>query len=185
MQDAEDKIWTVQDEGLRWQSANDTDHMLSSNVTAAHLFYNSVVEHLSFYASEFTEIRIAGHSLGSQMASRVSHLLFTAASKQQISTNLVPKRVALLDPFFSISGKDYLPNQASTGTMVYQIVNEMQNNVTFEVYKSSLYSRWSLLGDCNDQMTALVSFTDLYPDFLPILAFRDRHMAAKIMYDFF
>lgn len=182
MQDAEDKIWNVQPDGLRWQSANDTDHMMPSNITAAHLFFNSVVEQLSFYANANTEIRIAGHSLGSQMATRVSYLLYQAAANQQINPYLVPKRVALLDPYFSSNTKDYLPTQSpTTGSMVFQMVQEMQNNVTIEVYKSSLYSRWSLMGDCNDQMTALTAFTDLYPDFLPILAFRYRHMAAKIL----
>ncbi len=178
---AEAKIWSVNGpKGMQWRKKDGT-YSTAGNFTKSvgELFYDTYVEALSDYKGN--NIRIAGHSLGNQMATRLTYLVSQGIDRNEIPARLLPTRVALLDPFWSKNGKDYLGG-AWTGERVRQYVGELkQKNVIFEQYKSTGIADVGL-GDSNSQLEKMTAFTSLRPWFIPSWDIAGKHVAAPNLY---
>ncbi|WP_246943442.1 hypothetical protein [Bacillus pinisoli] len=178
---AENKIWSASTSvGMRWKDIYGfyrTDNM--PTVSAGELFYASFTEALSGYQG--SNIRIAGHSLGNQMAVRLVKLVSDQVDAGNLQSNLLPNRVALLDPYWTSGSKSYL-NGSSTGATVNSYVKELKaKGVVFEQYKSSTLSdTWG--ADSNPELETLTAFSILRPDYIPSTNQTARHNMIKNWY---
>lgn len=178
---AEGKIWSATTSvEMRWKDVYGlyrTDNM--PTVSAGDLFYQSFTEALSGYQG--SNIRIAGHSLGNQMAVRLAKMVSDEVEAGNLSSNLLPKRVALLDPYWTSGSKDYL-NGSSTGETVNSYVKELKaKGVVFEQYKSSTLSE-TLGADSNPELETLTSFSIIRPDYILSTDQTARHNMIKNWY---
>ncbi len=86
------------------------------------------------------EVRLAGHSLGAQLAVHATYLLSRLAASGEIAPALVPRRVALLDPFFG-GAQPYLSHGRGTADETAYEVGALRggpSRVVFEYDSSSL-----------------------------------------------
>lgn len=180
--DAEAKIWTPNGpQGMRWR---DWDDLLGDGYSdtaglssAAELFYDQYVAAMP--VTYTGNIRIAGHSLGNQMAVRFTKLVHDNIAAGNVPENLRPARVALLDPYWSPSPKDYLSGE-NNGDRVRQYIAELLPTGTlFEWYWSSEWTTGAN-GDSNDGLKPMVLYAAMDPQYA--LNGKDRHMAAQHLY---
>ena len=95
-----------------------------------------------------TEIRFVGHSLGNQLATNSAKLVENDINSSKISSKLRPNRIALLDPFWSKGGKDYLGGRW-TGEVCREYIKELESKgVAVEMYRSSSINDL-FIGDSN------------------------------------
>ncbi|MCC6175935.1 MAG: IPT/TIG domain-containing protein [Chloroflexi bacterium] len=158
---SEAKVWSATHpiaRGMRWRK-KDGSYATGAetvNVPASELLLQAYVANLTGNTSG--EIRLAGHSLGNQMISRLTERLryriYDDPYEARLPAYLLPKRVTLLDPYYTdamafISGTigafdrsadfyGYLPNKLGTGDMVASFVPGLRaRGVLFEYYQSS------------------------------------------------
>lgn len=180
--DAEAKIWTPNGPtGMRWRKADglySTEN--SPNESASQLLYDEYVKAMKGYKG--SEIRIAGHSLGSQMAIALTKKLSDNVDLGVISPELLPKRVALLDPYFSNLGKYYL-NFKWTGEVARSYVKTLidEKNIPFELYKSSELTT-GIAGDDNLELQKMCATSYMQPLFDYDIQQIEKHYAAKYTY---
>lgn len=124
--DAEAKIWTAYGpKKMRWRDNKGEFHESTFNKSAGQLFYETFVKALKDYKGN--NIRIVGHSLGNQMAIYLAYMVNNAVAKGCLPSNLMIKRLALLDPYWSVGGgKDYL-NGKWTGEVCREYIKDLKN----------------------------------------------------------
>ena len=180
---AENKIWTADSlVGMRWRSADGVYHVDSApDVSASALFYEAYKSALAGYEGE--TIRLAGHSLGNQMAVAVTLRILEGIARGEIGENLRPQRLALLDPYWSLEEKDFLEG-VNTGTAVRQAITEqiIPAGILVEWYRSSLLTRGEPVSDANEALRPLTAYTRLFPNFCPVTDQVCRHDAAWQLY---
>lgn len=160
VKDAEAKIWTATGpQGMRWRKCDGSYPTANRpTVSAAQLFYNDYTAALAGYTGN--NIRIVGHSLGSQMAIRLAKMVSDNIATGQIAANLRPTRVALADPFWSNDGKTYLAGKW-TGQVSREYVAALKPlGTSFEYYLTSNINSF-FIGDSNQGMRAMTAFSDL------------------------
>jgi len=181
VKDAEAKIWSANGpRGMRYKLPNGSYSTAAGvNVSASQLMFDSIVEAMQDYRG--SNLRIAGHSLGNQMAVAVSDKLATAVAKKQISSRLLPSRVALLDPFYSKGSKSYL-NGLWTGEKAREIVPVLKNKgVLFEYYQTSgITDLW--IGDKNEGLKDMCAYNSVAPWYIPSWGIAEKHIAAPNLY---
>lgn len=173
LQDAEAKIWTPNgNRGMRWldSSGNYNDSGLSQSIT--DIFTHQILDNMpDFSGSEF---RLAGHSLGSQLALGVAHKLHHSG----VSQALQPQRVVLLDPFSSNNAKNYLGGEW-VGERMDDIADELKTkNVALESYRSSAVASTIFIGDSNDSLLNKTAYTELLPWYFNAIQIAEKHNAA-------
>jgi uncharacterized protein YjdB len=180
---AENKIWTADSLlGMRWRSADGTYHVDGTpGVSASVLFYRTYKSVLADYEGE--TIRLAGHSLGNQMAVALTTQILDGIARGEIGENLRPQRIALLDPYWSLEEKDFLGG-VNTGTAVRQAITEqiIPAGIVVEWYRSSLLSLGEPVSDANEDLRPLTAYTRLFPNFCPVTDQVCRHDAAWQLY---
>ncbi|KHD36542.1 cell adhesion protein [Clostridium acetobutylicum] len=180
--DAEAKIWTTKGpQGMRWRKGDGSYETVNTvNIPASQLLYQKYVQAMKDYRGN--EIRIAGHSLGSQMAILLTQQISDNVDSGNISHELLPKRVALLDPYFSNLGKPYLGFKW-TGEVCRGYVQNLINtkNIPFELYTSSDLTR-GIAGDDNIDLQKMCATSYMKPTFYNDLQQIERHYAAKYNY---
>ncbi|WP_128896145.1 hypothetical protein [Longirhabdus pacifica] len=163
VKDAEAKIWTsdYSNVGMRWKdSTGESRYDNMPQVSAGELFYDSYVKAMEGYTGN--NIRIVGHSLGNQMAVHVTKLISDDVKAGNIAENLMPNRIALLDPYYSKYAKDYLGGKW-TGEVVREYVQQfIQDGVIVEATKTSA-ATGPLTGDDNRELEQMVAFTQIKP----------------------
>jgi hypothetical protein len=179
--DAEAKIWTTTGpKGMRWRDWDDLLDGYSETAglsSAAELFYDQYVAAMPITYTG--NIRIAGHSLGNQMAVRLTQLVNDGIAAGQVSEHLRPARVALLDPYWSLGGKSYLDGQ-TTGDAVREYIAELLPTGTlFEWYWSSGWTTGAN-GDSNDDLKPMVMYAAMDPAYES--DDMDKHLAAQHLY---
>ncbi len=183
--DAEAKIWSANGpKGMRWRDWNDYIDGYGagpSDKSAADLFYEEYVAALDSYTGT---IRIAGHSLGNQMAVRLTHLVDAGIEAGEVAEDLRPARVALLDPYWSPDARDDIPDGDAAGQKTGDVVREyiadlIPAGTLFEWYWSS---EWTTApqGDANDALKPLVFYAEMDPAFETDDL--DKHLAAQHLY---
>lgn len=179
---AEAKIWTkngpqsmrykVYVDGNQDKYLNDT-----SGKNAAQLLYEEIK---NFMGSSFNgaELRIAGHSLGNQMALAVADLIRSDVQAGRVTNKLLPKRIALLDPFYSNGAKSYLGGDWA-GERARWAANRLINKgVAIEVYRSSAATSTIFVGDENKSLMKKTAFTELKPWYFQSWQLKEKHIAA-------
>ena len=176
---AENKIWTADSLlGMRWRSADGKYHVDGApEISASALFYEAYKAALADYTGD--TIRIAGHSLGNQMAVALTLHILEGIAQEEIAENLRPQRIALLDPYWSLEKKDFL-GDVNTGTAVRQAITEqiIPAGILVEWYRSSLLTQGEPVSDANEELRPLTAYTRLAPNFCPVTDQVCRHEAA-------
>lgn len=185
---AEAKIWVhdhfdgYENINMRWKKSDGS--IEATNIptkSAAELFYDAYVQAMTGFEGD--HIRIAGHSLGNQMAIRLTDLIDTHIDRGDIPPELMPDRVALLDPYYSAGGRSYLNGQ-STDDAATAIANRLinENNVVFEMYKSSSLTDGSLSGSANEPLERLAYHVDQWPSYYSWYQQGEKHSLAASAY---
>ncbi|MCJ8170857.1 hypothetical protein [Atopomonas sediminilitoris] len=176
VKDAEAKIWTATGpRAMRWRnSAGSYSNGPSKSV--GDLLFDSYKANLAGYNG--SNIRIAGHSLGNQMAIVLSKKISDAVNAGTVSSKLLPKRVALLDPFYSNYGKSYLGNKW-VGEVCRTYVTELKSKgVIFEAYRTSSVTSTVFVGDANTNLMKMTAFTELKPWYFQAWQQTEKHNSA-------
>ena len=177
VQDAEAKIWTNDGpRGMRWRYRTNSGSVsyssLNTQNSVSDLLFHQLTENLAHYQGQ--ELRIVGHSLGSQLAILLAHRLY----KNNVSNTLKPTRVALLEAFFSNGRKSYL-NDRWTGEQARIYVKELKSKgVIFEAYRSSSTSSTVFVGDENEELLEMTAFSELRPWYFNVVQQREKHTAV-------
>ena len=177
VQDAEAKIWTSDGpRGMRWRyitnSGNVAYSELDTQESVSDLLYTQLKINLAHFQGQ--ELRLLGHSLGSQLAIVLTHRLYESNS----STTPKPSRVALLEAFFSNGSKSYLDNDW-TGERARNYVRELKSKgVIFESYRSSSTSSTIFVGDENEALLDMTAFSELRPRYFNFFQQSEKHTSA-------
>lgn len=181
LKDAEAKIWSDNtNKALRWKKSdgNYVDYT-GKEKSVGEIFFNEYSKVMKNYNG--SEVRIVGHSLGTQLAINSSKLVNDSVNSGKLSSKLKIARVALLEPFWSKGEKSYLDGKWTGEISREYIKNLTNNNTVVEMYKSSnINDLW--VGDSNDEMKKLTIFTDIYADFLGFTDQNGKHAYAKEWY---
>ncbi len=181
VKDAEAKIWTTQGpKAMRWKRLDGSyaDAPTDNNVT--QLLYNNLIANIADFQGP--ELRIAGHSLGNQLALTISDALLSDVQNNKLSPKLLPQRIALLDYFYSNGGKAYLGN-AWVGEESRDIASRLINNDTaIEAYRTSVSTSSLLAGDANNALIDIVAFTEIKPWYFAPWDIGKKHTAARWYY---
>ena len=182
--DAEAKIWTTDGpKRMRWYDWDAVPlvggyrEAPAGTPSAGELFYATYIDALPEIYTQ--TIRIAGHSLGNQMAVRLTHLVDLGIKNDGVPEALRPTRVALLDPYWSPDVRDYLENR-TTGEVVREYIADLiPTGTLFEWYWSS---EWTTppQGDANDALKPSVFYAEMDPAFETEEL--DKHLAAQHLY---
>jgi len=140
----ERKIWTA-DGGLTYLTRRADGSLAAPRVypgraSVADLFVRSYLAAMHGYRG--ASVRFAGHSLGNQLAVRAAYLLQGLAERRRIAPALLPRRIALLDPFYSSGTETYLPraNEGTAGEVAREVaaLHTGPARTVFEYYSTSL-----------------------------------------------
>ncbi|GAB4565233.1 MAG: hypothetical protein Tsb0020_15960 [Haliangiales bacterium] len=181
VKDAEAKIWSATAQrGMRWRRCDgSTTTAGAPNLSVGELFYDAYTAAMADFSGP--SIRVVGHSLGNQLATRLAFLVHEGIERGELSPELLPHRVELLDPFWSNGGKSYLGN-AWTGEVTRDIVATLiDQGVIFSRYKSSNINDFGV-GDRNTSLTNMIGETELVPSFISSFDQAGRHVAAYNLY---
>ena len=176
VKDAEAKIWTATGtRAMRWRNASGI-YSTGPTQSAADLLFQSYKDNLKGYAGG--NIRLAGHSLGNQMVIVLGKKISDAVSAGTISSSLLPKRIALLDPFYSNYAKNYLGNKW-VGEVCRTYVSELKTKgVIFEAYRTSAASSSGFIGDSNPDLMKMTAFTEMKTSYFNQTQQTEKHNAA-------
>lgn len=181
VKDAEAKIWSAQGpRGMRYKTTNG-NYSTNANisVSASELFYQEFASVMNGYTGN--NIRIAGHSLGNQMAIAVTEKINANIENGNIAANLLPSRVALLDPFYSKGNKGFLNNNTTGEVAVDYATDLLDEGVLFEYYQTSGITDL-LIGDANDDLKDLSAYVSQRPWYIPSTGIAAKHIAAPNLY---
>ncbi len=194
VRDAEAKIWSPNGpRAMRWR---DHDNLLIPTIdngyreapagtpSAGNLFYQAYTAALTDQTYTGGTIRIAGHSLGNQMAVRLTKLVHDGIAAGDIPETLRPTRVALLDPYWSPKPRTDITDSDVAGRKTGEVVREyietlIPTGIRFEWYQSS---EWTTPpeGDPNDALKPMTLYTEMDPAFETDQ--KDKHLAAQHLY---
>ncbi len=169
---AEQKIWDAS--VMTWKDAAGYQHKALEEKSASDLFW----EHYQAALENFQgpEIRIVGHSLGSQMAAAL-------VERSILEARLVPARLVLLDPFFSGGDKDYLGKLSNSTRITRLVQKEVSQDLAFEIYRSSSVS-FIPGADSYSELIKLSAFQNIYTDGLFRLEEQDKKHTYVVPYYF-
>lgn len=178
VKDAEAKMWSINGpRKMRWK-ALDGQYRAGPNRSVGQLLFESVRDNMADFSNG--HLRLAGHSLGNQLALIVGKKLHDAV-KDGLNPNLRPDRIALLDGFYSRGWKDYLGRW--TGEHARLLVDILKaDGVILEAYRSSGTSSTGIVGDKNVKLWNKTAFTELRPWNFNGFQFAEKHNAAVTWY---
>ena len=177
VKDAEAKIWTTQGAtGMRWRKADGSYVSGQVNQTAAQLMLASYASAMAGYTGN--NVRLVGHSLGSQMVVVTAKLISDAVDRGELPPNLRPTRVTLLDPAFIGDPRTWLNNQ-TTAAAGLAIVQELKTKgIVFESLGTSSVAYAAEIRSIMNQ----TAYRDLKPWYFGALDLVGKHMAAVWTY---
>ena len=185
VRDAEAKIWSPNGpRGMRLRRTDGsyTTASLVNNKSVSMLMRESIQTAMPNYNGN--NLRLAGHSLGNQLVIATSQLLKNDVISGNLSSNFLPERVALLDPFYSRDAKAYLNNRWN-GEVARDYVRQLKNEgVYFEYYQTSATGQLGFIGvgDDNNGLKDLSAYTMVRPWYIGGLDVAAKHIAAPNLY---
>lgn len=207
-EDYDPSFWTAQGWNviyLDWRYYADTldvvdaEERIYQNVQGSNnvvdLLFDELIEFLDMSGWNGDELRIAGHSLGSQIALNLAAKIKTSSASSAYKNKLT--RIALLDHFFSNWAKDFLPQSdpscsdwwwwpcdhiwVSEYALDY-LLKDIGADTVIESYRTSPVSSTVFVGDSADEFNKRTVFAELKPWFYNSLALDAKHRAAIPMY---
>ena len=187
--DAEAKIWNASGpQGMRWRTPSGQYSTAGSpNRPLPELLVESYVKIFGPAPMRNVSVRLAGHSLGSQIVGRASFLLADLQKKGQIGRMV--DRVSLLDPYMTLPGRDYL-NGTAIGDLVADGWNQALAtfpNLALDILVSSDTN--TAAGNGNSpaftRLAKQAVVWRMYPDwidFWDVFKIGSKHTAAMPMY---
>ncbi len=180
---AEDKIWRPdEDAGMRFRDADGNYHTEGMpSVCVSELLLEDYLAAMADFTG--TEIRIAGHSLGNQLAVNLTAELVKMAETGDIFENLLPTRVALLDPFWSPFPKSYL-GELETGEYIQDEIEQiiLPEDILVEWYHSSWLTESTMIREDIPNLKAQILYTELDPRYCNLLDQVCKHDGAWHLY---
>jgi hypothetical protein len=198
VKDAEAKIWSISGpKGIRYRLSDGTySSTYSPKVSIGQAAYDEYLKLMANYTG--SEVRFAGHSLGSQLitnvAMQVSNYVVTNPSK----ANIMPKRLELLDAFFSKDAKTYLGDRVGSTysscskgdgrsdwngevvrCFIYNMIN--RNGIAVTWYKTSAIFDASV-GDSNQPLQTIVALQNVASFWLTATDQTSKHVWARYIY---
>lgn len=175
VKNAEAKIYSTSGpKGMRWKSST-SGYQNGPSKTVTQLLTDSVKQNMSNFRG--SELRIAGHSLGNQLALSIAYNL-----RNHSNTNLRADRVVLLDPFSSNYGKSYLGGKW-TGQVSREYASALKSKgVAIEAYRSSPVTGTPFVGDANWGLMDMTAFSELKPWNFQFWQLAEKHGAAVTWY---
>lgn len=181
VKDAEAKIWKAQNgfKNMRYRLSDNTYKDFGGSASVGDIFFNIYSKAL---VNNRNSITLAGHSLGNQVVTKLTENIMNSYESGSIAQNLIPKRITLLDPFWSKDGKSYL-NNIWTGAKCREIINKAISNYTVAVeqYKTTAIGG-TITGDENLDMRKMTAFYRIWPDFIPVQEAGTQHSYAYVWY---
>lgn len=171
---------------MRWRK-NDGSYETHDvpRIPASDLFFQTYVAAMRDYVGP--NVRIAGHSLGNQMAVRMVDKISNAVAKGTVPRALMPKRLAMLDPYWTKQkvGGSRAGAARDVRDAVYLLA---RNGLAIEQYRSSRINDLGL-GDDNPFVEENAAYVELEPSWstswsqlLPWNYLRSDHRAAPNLY---
>ncbi|KZY78097.1 cell adhesion protein, partial [Oleiphilus sp. HI0069] len=188
VKDAEAKMWSANGpKGMRYR-LDDGSYSTSQapNKSVGEIAFEQITAVL---ANNNKNLRFAGHSLGNQLAVYVAKQINDGINEGTLSDNVMPDRIALLDPFWSKNGKSYLGDENGdgqndwVGERTRWYISDMiaDQDVTVEWYKSSaIYDLW--IGDQNTPLESIVNLNHLRFWYLNSWDIAGKHVEARHWY---
>jgi len=175
VKDAEAKIYSATArKGMRWKKLN-SGYQSGPNQNVTQLLTQSLLDNMQGFTG--SELRLAGHSLGNQLALSIGHAL-----RNNSNANLRPDRIALLDPFSSNYSKSYLGGKW-TGEVSREYAATLKSQgVAIESYRSSPVTGTPFVGDSNMAMMNQLAFSELKPWNFNFWQLGEKHGAAVTWY---
>lgn len=178
VKDAEAKIYTV-DRSLftnatRWRDSAGT-YRLGPALTVTQQFVNVYRSAMSGYTG--SEVRLAGHSLGAQLAITAASALWKQKNAGQLPANQVPARVALLDHAY-LNGPHAWINNQWTGEVGRALVRENRHEIIYENYRTSGATSNGFIGDANQGLIDMTAFVEVKPWMYGAFDFGNKHNFA-------
>jgi len=153
-----------------------------NNKSVSQLFYENMRATMGNFNG--SELRIAGHSLGNQLAIAVSKRLSDGVSSGALSSKFLPKRIALLDPFYSKGAKSYLNNRWN-GEVARDYTRQLKNRGSvFAYYQTSVTGQLGFIGvgDDNQGLKDLSAYVSVRPWFIGGADVPAKHISAPNLY---
>ena len=177
VKDAEAKIWSTNGpRKMRWRKSNGSYVDSGIQKTAAELFVENYKQSMANYNGN--DVRLVGHSLGSQMVIVAARLISDAVDRGELHVRLLPKRIVLLDPAFLKDGRPYLGGRW-TGEVARDYVDALKNKgVIFESIRSSGSTSTGIIGDTNNGLMIKTAFREIKTGYFGALDFNNKHGAA-------
>ncbi len=176
---AEQKIWDSS--AMTWINSNGQRTAFEGKLSASDWLYQDYVQAMQYQSQ--SEIRIAGHSLGSQMASILAKRLTESVKAGRVSRNLLPQRLVLLDPFFTGTFKTYLGDKKNGDVVRANSQKAISDGgMSFEIYRTSSVS-FIPGADLNPELNQLSAFRNIYTDGIFTVAQQaEKHVYAVAYY---
>ncbi len=176
VKDAEAKIWTATGpRAMRWRNSSGA-YSNGPTKSVGDLLFDHYKANMASYTGN--NIRILGHSLGNQVAIVLTKKISDAVTAGTLPSRLLPKRVALLDPFYSNQAKSYLGNRW-VGEVCRSYVSELKTKgVIFEAYRTSAVASTIFVGDANTGLMKMTAFTELKTSYFGTGQQTEKHNAA-------
>ena len=180
VRDAEAKIWSATaNRDMRWRNSRG-QYQSGPNQNVTELLLADYRTAMAGYRGD--DIRLAGHSLGNQVALRLADELLSLNNRGQVADNLVPKRVSLLDTFYSNYPKRYL-GWRWVGAVARDIVGRLKGaGVAIDSYRTSLVTSSPFVGDENRGLQNQVAFVEQSTGFFNQFQQNEKHGAAIWLY---
>jgi hypothetical protein len=182
VKDAEAKIYTVDKSkftnATRWRAANG-NYYAGPNLTVTQQFVNVYKAAMSGYYG--SEVRLAGHSLGSQLAVTAASALWKEGKAGTLPAAQVPKRVALLD-FAYLNGPHSWINNQWTGEVGRALVRENRHEIAYETYRTSGSTSNGFIGDTNQGLIDMITLIEVKPWMFGAFDFGNKHNFAPGYY---
>jgi Lipase (class 3) len=182
VKDAEAKIYTVDKSkftnATRWRDVSGT-YRSGPNLTVTQQFVNAYKSAMQNYTGN--EVRIAGHSLGAQLAVTTASALWKEGKAGTLAANKVPKRVALLDHAY-LNGPHGWINDQWTGEVGRALVNENRSDIAYENYRTSGSTSNGFIGDRNNGLNDMTAFVEIKPWMYGAFDFTAKHNFAPGYY---
>ncbi len=183
VKDAQAKIYMANNNGrknMRYKIRNGSYlTFLNNTKTVTQIAYEEYSMAFSGYTG--AEVRFAGHSLGNQLATTLAMTVSDKVAAGQLSSSLMPKRLALLDPFWGKFGETCVGGKW-VGEVCRAYVKTMltRNKIALEQFKSSAMG--GAVADENLDMRKMASFYRIWPDFIGVTDQTSQHLYAYIWY---
>ncbi len=127
-------------------------------------------------------IRLVGHSLGAQLAGRAAHLISREATAGRVANEIVPKRLAFLDAFWSKGAQKYLGAKSTAEVFNAEVTAfvKLRGAVVEQIKTSALGGTFA--GDENLLLRRVSAFHRVWPRFISPTDQASLHGYAPIWY---